>query len=585
MNDGIMLGLQRSIHGCTGVIGDSGKILTAINLERLTRQKNDPLLNFTYKELVVFGVESLFENKDYHNLPLNEDTSADYPSLENNEKLDLLIDKLLTNSNVQFSDIKYLCTSTGLSKHFLEYCQKRNPKIQLFLPEHHYSHACQAYFGSHFDEAAIMVLDGSGEHTPRANNKSLSGCLAYGDLNQINLLHDFPLSCSLGAVYGGITIHIGFKFNEDGKTMGLAPYGNSTIYDLVKDEIKYDMYKYNVVNTEMFNYYIDSPKELLFSLGNWRKYCDYIYNFPEDRANLAFMAQQITEDVMIYLGNYLYEKTRSKNLCIAGGVGLNCVSNYKVYANTKFENIFIYPNAGDNGLMVGSMFGLNNLLQNKRCSVPNDYLGIEYSKSDIKNSIRKYENSSVCKIQEFQNINKLCNITAKLISDGNVVGWWQGRSEFGPRALGNRSILADPRRSDMKDILNIKVKHRERFRPFSPSVLLERCSEFFELDIESPYMLLAPPVKNEKIHLIPAVTHVDKTSRVQTVTKESNLRYYTLIKEFEKMTDIPMVLNTSFNVAGEPMVETPEDALNCFFSTEIDILVIDNIMITKESLI
>jgi carbamoyltransferase len=286
---------------------------------------------------------------------------------------------------------------------------------------------------------------------------------------------------------------------------------------------------------------------------------------------------------MIYLANWLQKKTGSKNLCISGGVGLNCVANYQVLANSGYENIFIYPNAGDNGLAVGQALYVHNVLRgNSRTYISDhDYLGKAYSSEDVKQAIDRYRNNDQIRIDQYENMQELYDAMASYIESGYITSWWQGRSEFGPRALGNRSILADPRNKGMKDILNYRVKFREGFRPFTPSVLKERAREFFTLDVESPFMLLAPYVQPGKAEIVPAITHVDNTARVQTVARDVNERYYDLIKAFEKKTGVPVLLNTSFNVAGEPIVETPEDAIKCFLSTDLDVLGIDNFVISK----
>jgi carbamoyltransferase len=301
--------------------------------------------------------------------------------------------------------------------------------------------------------------------------------------------------------------------------------------------------------------------------------------------DLSFAVQKITEDVMIYLADWLHEKTGSKNLCIAGGVGLNCVANYQVLIKSKFDNIFTHPNPGDNGLAVGQALYVYNILKGKprKYVATTDSLGKLYSEDHVKKAVDTYKDDPNIAIKEFSDLDEMYDLMAAAIEAGEITSWFQGRSEFGPRALGNRSIIADPRRSDMKDILNSRVKFRESFRPFTPSVLAERSSEFFELDVESPFMLLAAYVKPGMGKLVPAITHVDNTARVQTVTRDVNERYYDLIKAFDKRTGIPMVLETSFNVAGEPIVESPEDAVRCFLSTDIDVLCIDRFILRKTS--
>jgi len=305
--------------------------------------------------------------------------------------------------------------------------------------------------------------------------------------------------------------------------------------------------------------------------------------FSKASKDIAFAAQKITEDVMIFLANWLYDKTGSKNLCIAGGVGLNCVANYKVLEKTPFENIFVHPNPGDNGLAVGQALYVHNVLRdNERTYVAtHDSLGKEYSQDEITVAVDKFRGRDDISITRHEELPELYEAMAERLANGEITSWWQGRSEYGPRALGNRSILADPRGENMKDILNSRVKFREAFRPFTPSVLAEKAHEYFTLDIDSPFMLLAPYVKPGKGELIPAITHEDNTARVQTVTQDVNERYYGLIKAFENKTGIPVLLDTSFNVAGEPIVETPEDAIRCFLSTDIDTLCLDKFVISK----
>jgi len=464
---------------------------------------------------------------------------------------------------------------------------RQNPKIDFIVPEHHFAHACQAFLPSPFEEAAIMVLDGQGVPLVRTNNDQLSGCLAYGKGRSINILKDLPVVCSLGSMYSQFTRKCGFKTNEEGKTMGLAPYGEPEYYDLLKKQLRYSVRKFDFRNPgSLFSGL--RAKEYPYTLG---KYTSFLKNFKRKERNepfsgvyknLAFAAQKIVEDVMCYLADWLYEKTASRNLCISGGVGLNCVANYKVFTHSKFKNIFVFPSAGDEGLAVGqALYAYNIIYGHKRAYVSeHDYLGKPYSQEDVRKAIDKFRDKGII-IRHYSDFRQLCDKMADEISRGKITSWWQGRSEFGPRALGNRSIIADPRRKDMKDMLNSRVKHRESFRPFTPSVIKERAGEFFTLDVESPFMLLAPYVRPGKAEIVPAITHVDNTARVQTVAKEVNERYYDLIKAFERKTGVPMVLNTSFNVAGEPIVESPEDAIKCFLSTDIDILAIGDFLLEK----
>ena len=435
-----------------------------------------------------------------------------------------------------------------------------------------------------------MVVDGQGVPLARTGGDQLSGCLAYGKGNSIETLWELPVRQSLGGMYAAFTKKVGFETNEEGKTMGLAPYGEPKYYDILKKKLKFETSEFEIRNPLRLIKRGFQPQEVLYQLPAYSSFLKKFKRrskgeeFTDVYKNLAFAAQKLTEDVMVFLADWLHEKTGSKNLCIAGGVGLNCVANYQVLTRSKFDNIFIHPNSGDNGLAVGQALYVYNQLQgNKRKYVAiTDSLGKLYSEKSVRNAVEIHQKDKGISVKEFADLNELYDVMAAAIESGLITSWFQGRSEFGPRALGNRSIIVDPRRHDMKDILNSRVKFRESFRPFTPSVLAERSSEFFDLNVEAPFMLLAAYVKPGKGELVPAITHVDNTARVQTVTRDVNERYYDLIKAFDKRTGIPMVLETSFNVAGEPIVETPEDAIRCFLSTDIDVLCIDHFLITKK---
>jgi carbamoyltransferase len=433
-----------------------------------------------------------------------------------------------------------------------------------------------------------MVVDGQGVPMKRTGGDQLSGGLYIGKGNEIDTLVEFPVKYSLGGMYAAFTKTLGFKSNQEGKTMGLAAYGSSKYYDILKKELKFDSWD--------FNYRKVMQKGLGFHKAMYilPNYGSFLSQF-EDRKkgeeltqthmDLAYAVQKITEDVMVYLADCLYENTKSDNLCIAGGVGLNCIANYQVLIRSKFKNIFVHPNAGDNGLAVGQALYVHNILnKNPRTYIDtSDYLGRNYSEEEIQLTINKFQENEEIEIVKYENLDDLYLNMAQYIADGYITSWCQGRSEFGPRALGNRSILADPRRIDMKDTLNSRVKFRESFRPFTPSVLAERSSDFFELDIESPFMLLAPYVKPGMGDIVPAITHADNTARVQTVTADVNERYYNLIKAFDKITGVPVVLDTSFNVSDEPIVETPLDAIRCFLKTDIDVLGLDRFILRKKN--
>lgn len=585
-----ILSITTSGHGVGCALCIDGKIVGATTLERITRKKYDILIPITKNDLETFGWHGN-PNMYQESLDLPFDLGADYSSLDFNgiECFQRLIDYVLSIGGVDIGDVDTVTYSYRYNENVKKYFTEKNKRIEFIVPEHHFSHACQAFLPSPFDEAAIMVVDGQGVPLARKGYDQLSGCLAYGKGNEIDLLWEFPVRQSLGGLYSYITKICGFKTNEECKTMGLASYGSMEYFDILKKEIKYDSYEMDIRNILKSIKNGAISQKQVYSFGRLysilRKYKPRAKDEPytDIYKSIAQAGQKIVEEVMIYLANWLFEKTGSKNLCVAGGVGLNCVANYKVLSKTKFENIFIYPNAGDNGLPVGqALYAYTILDRNPRKYIStHDYLGKSYLAEDVRKTVDKYRDKDGIRIVEFQDMQDLYNLMAQHIEGGHITSWWQGRSEFGPRALGNRSILADPRNKDMKDILNSRVKFREGFRPFTPSVLKEYSNEYFMLDIESPYMLLAPHVKPGKAEIVPAITHVDNTARVQTVDREINERYYDLIEAFQRLTGVPLLLNTSFNVAGEPIVETPEDAIKCFLSTDIDVLGMDHFFLSK----
>jgi len=590
MRNDVILSFCLSGHGFSGVLCIDGIVTIATSLERLTRVKNDILLPISNADLLTFGWNGYPEiYKKNLDLPFDLENDYSFVDFDKLDKFHLLLNYLLDAGDIRLNDVNTVVYSYRHVESARRYFKDRNPAIEFIVPDHHFSHACQAFLPSPFEEAAIMVVDGQGVPLARTNGDQLSGCLAYGEKSNINILTEIPVAQSLGGIYAAFTKMVGFKTNEEGKTMGLAPYGQARYYDILKNQMKFDGVDLKIRNSiksiltgfkHIKSLYKLPPYGLFLAGFTARNSKDEISDTERD---LSFAVQKITEDVMIYLANWLYEATGSKNLCIAGGVGLNCVANYEVLINSKFDNIFIHPNPGDNGLAVGQALYAYNVIKNnpRRYITTTDSLGKLYSDECISEIVSNYSFSSNITIQEYDDLNHLYDVMAGSIASGKITSWFQGRSEFGPRALGNRSIIADPRREDMKDILNSRVKFRESFRPFTPSVLLERAAEYFELNIESPFMLLAVYVKPGKAKYIPAITHIDNTARVQTVTRDVNERYYDMIKAFDKITGIPMILETSFNVAGEPIVETPEDAIRCFLSTDIDVLCIGRYFITK----
>jgi carbamoyltransferase len=470
---------------------------------------------------------------------------------------------------------------------------------RLLFSEHHLSHAASAFFPSPFEEAAVLTMDGVGEWTTTS--------LAIGKGNNLDVIKEIHFPHSLGLLYSAFTYYTGFKVNSgEYKVMGLAPYGVPRYADLIKEHL-IDIKDDGSFHLDMT--YFDYCTDL--KMTN-RKF-DTLFGGPprtpeteltQREMDLAASIQSVTEEVVIKLARDIAKTTGQKNLCLAGGVALNCVANGKLLKEKIFERIWIQPAAGDAGGALGAALGAYYLHAKKPRAqshgldgMSGSYLGPAYTQDDIEKRLgllgAKFE---------VLNDKELIDFSAKALADGKVIGWHQGRMEFGPRALGGRSILADPRSPTIQKQLNLKVKYRESFRPFAPSVLRADVSKWFDLDVDSPYMLLVASVLPDKqiamtqeekslfgidkLNIprseIPAVTHVDYSARVQTVYQETNPKYFSLVTRFKEITGCPVLVNTSFNVRGEPIVESPENAFNCFINTEIDILVVGNAVIAKQ---
>src|SRR3990167_3823011 len=452
---------------------------------------------------------------------------------------------------------------------------------EIIFAEHHESHTASAFFPSPFENAAILTADGVGEWTTTS--------MGIGRENKIDIIYEIKFPHSLGLLYSAFTYYCGFKVNRgEYKLMGAAPYGEPKYVDLIMNELidlKDDgSFK---LNMKYFGY-LDNLK-----MTNAR--FNRLFGMPPRKAetkmeqkylDIARSTQVVTEEVMLRMAKRLYKETRLKNICLAGGVALNCVANGRIIRETPFENIFVQPAAGDAGGALGvaqfiwyQYLGNERKVDGKKDSMRASYLGPSFSN----NCIRDFLKNNQIPFEELEN-DRLVQKTAQLIAEKNVIGWFQGRMEFGPRALGSRSILGDARFPEMKDVVNRKIKFREAFRPFAPSVLREKASEYFDIkeDLESPYMLLVAPVKENK-RVIPAVTHVDYSARIQTVRCEDNPIFYDLINEYYKLTGVPVIINTSFNVRGEPIVCKPEEAYMCFMRTNIDYLVMGNFLLNKRS--
>ena len=485
-----------------------------------------------------------------------------------------------------------------LFKKLQEHDENYTSDENIFFSDHHLSHASSAFFPSPFEEAVVLTADGVGEWATTT--------VAVGKANTLEIKKEIHFPHSLGLLYSAFTYYTGFKVNSgEYKLMGLAPYGNPIYQDKIKKLVdvkddgtfRLDQSYFNyatgltMTNKKFDNLFGQKPRD-----SNKEKVTQF-------HMDIAASIQKVTEEIMIKLVTSIRKEYDIKNLCLAGGVALNCVANGKILKEKIFENIWIQPAAGDAGGSLGAALALWHIDQgNKRIVNPNDdmkgsYLGTEFNNDEIKNELK-----SIGANVETLNYENMIDKTAELLSKENAIGWFQGRMEFGPRALGCRSILADARSEKMQKNLNLKVKYRESFRPFAPSVLREDLPDWFDINVDSPYMLLVADIStNKKIEMsneqkklfgidklnvkrseIPAVTHVDYSARIQTVTKSTNKPYYDLISKFKEKTNCPVIVNTSFNVRGEPIVNSPTDAFNCFMGTELDYLVIGNCILDKK---
>jgi len=445
----------------------------------------------------------------------------------------------------------------------------------ILFGEHHQSHAASAFLVSPFREAAILTVDGVGEWS--------TATYGVGRDTKLELLGELRFPHSLGLLYSAFTYYLGFKVNSaEYKVMGLAPYGDPKYTDAIlrdivdlKDDGSFKM------NMKYFNY----AHGLTMTNGAFGKLFGGPPRDPEGpldqrHKDIAASVQKVTEIIMLRMTDHLHRTTGMKNLCLAGGVALNCVANGRILREGPFEDLFIQPAAGDAGGAVGVAAWIYHTLLERPRTNPweHAYLGPEYSNEEI----RQYLDRQGVAYEELPTP-ELLRRTAQMIDGQNVIGWFQGRMEFGPRALGNRSIIADARNPKNKDIVNLKIKFRESFRPFAPTVLLDRVSDYFELDRPSPYMLLVAQVRPER-RVIPSVTHIDGSARIQTIGRAENPLYYDLISEFDRQTGCPVIINTSFNVRGEPIVCTPHDAYLCFMRTHMDHLVMGNFLLDKRAM-
>ena len=591
-----ILGISAFYHDSAAAILVDGKIIAAAQEERFTRKKHDS--NYPYN-----AVEFVLKFAKLKLSEIDHIVFYEKPFLKFERLLETYVAfaprgfKQFTKSMPSWLREK-LFQKNMLFKFLQEHDKEFVDEKKIFFSEHHLSHAASAFFPSPFKDAIILTADGVGEWATTT--------VAIGNRENLSIKKEIHFPHSLGLLYSAFTFYTGFKVNSgEYKLMGLAPYGEPQYVDLIKDnliDIKQDgSFK---LEQEFFDY----ATGLKMTSGKF----DKLFNQkPRDskkekltqfHMDIAASIQKVTEEVMIKMATSLRTEFNIKNLCLAGGVALNCVANGKILEKKIFDNIWIQPAAGDAGGSLGAALALWHLeLKQERKISNNDmkgsYLGPNFSQNEIENELKTL-NANFELLEEKELIFK----TAEALKNGDAVGWFQGRMEFGPRALGGRSILGDPRSPTMQKNLNLKVKFRESFRPFAPSVLREDVDKWFNINQDSPYMLLVAEVlEDKKIKMsdeekklfgidklnikrsdIPAVTHVDYSARIQTVHNETNPKYYSLIKKFKEMTNCPVLINTSFNVRGEPIVNTPSDAFNCFMGTEMDKLVIGNCFLDKK---
>ena len=591
----VILGISAFYHDSAACLIVNGKIVAAAQEERFTRIKHD----------ASFPTKAIKFVLKYANLRLSEVNDIVFfekPFLKFERLLftylafaprgfksfmkaiSLWITKKLFQKRILFNHLKKLDDN---------YISNKN----IHFSEHHLSHACSAFFPSPFTEAVVLTADGTGEWATTT--------VAIGKKNNLEIKKELHFPHSLGLLYSAFTYYAGFKVNSgEYKLMGLAPYGKPIYENKIKKliDIKEDgTFK---LDQRYFNYTIgytmtNDKFDDLFGQRRRNPQNEKITQFHMD---IAASIQKVTEEIMIKLVKALRKQYNIKNLCLAGGVALNCVANGKILNEKIYDNIWIQPAAGDAGGSLGAALALWYIERgNKRNVNLNDdmngsYLGTEFTQDEIENELKSI--GAIFKKVDYEN---LINKASEFLSNQKVIGWFQGRMEFGPRALGGRSILADPRSENMQKNLNLKVKFRESFRPFAPSVLREDLYNWFDINVDSPYMLLVANINlDKKIEMkdeqkklfgidklnvkrseVPAVTHVDYSARIQSVIKDTNNRFYDLISKFKEKTGCPVLVNTSFNVRGEPIVNTPTDAFNCFMGTELDYLIIGDLILDK----
>lgn len=601
-----ILGISAFYHDAAATLTIGGRLVAAAQEERFTREKH-------CKEFPVNAVKFCLERAGLSLDELDAIVFYDKPLL----KFERLLESYYAfapKGLVSFLKAipVWLDEKLFFRKLVLSKLNEAGPfdkkRLKLLFSEHHLSHAASAFYASRFKKAAILTVDGVGEWS--------TASIAVGEGNDITILREMNFPHSVGLLYSAFTYFLGFTVNSgEYKVMGLAPYGNpyarevkhfievirSQLVDIKEDGSIW-------LDQRYFNY---ATGLKMVRERKWQHLFGFGVRAPESaleqhHCNLALAIQVVVEDIIVKMARETLRVTNCRQLCMAGGVALNCVCNGKLLREGLFEDIFIQPAAGDAGGALGAALAISHMYfredrqfdDHHMDQMEGAYLGPDFSDKEIELVSRKVK----AVYKRFENFQALADLVAGKIASGNIVGWFQGRMEFGPRALGNRSILGDPRNPDLQKKLNLKIKYREGFRPFAPSVLLEDCQEYFALAVPSPYMLLVAQVRPERqVSLQPhfheqplmeklytarsdiqAVTHLDFSARVQTVSKETNQRYWELIDAFKKQTGYGLLVNTSFNVRGEPIVCTPYDAYSCFMRTEMDCLVIGDYLYIKE---
>ena len=593
-----VLGISAFYHDSAAALIIDGKIIAAAQEERFSRKKHDSSYPF-------YAVEFVLKKTNLSLSKIDHIVFYEKPFL----KFERLLETYLAFAPKGFKSFSMsmpiwlrekLFQKKVLFDELKNHDKNFNNINKIYFSEHHYSHASSAFYPSPFKSAVVLTLDGVGEWATTT--------VAKGEDRNLEILKEIHFPHSIGLLYSAFTYYLGFKVNSgEYKVMGLAPYGEPRFKNLIFDKL-IDLKEDGTfrLNMKYFDYATG-----LKMINN--KFCDLfgqnVRNFnnkdllTQFHMDIASSIQSVTEEIILRLAKSIAKEYGSKNLCMSGGVALNCVANGKILKEKIFENIWIQPAAGDAGGALGAALALwYKELKNERSPPFKDemqgaYLGPSFNDNEIEKNLTKL-GATYTKFSE----EDVLRITAQELSKEKTIGWFQGRMEFGPRALGSRSIIADPRSDKMQKILNLKVKFRESFRPFAPSIIREDLSDWFELDCDSPYMLLVADINksirreiteeeeklfgidklNVKRSNIPAVTHVDYSARIQTVHKDTNPKYYKLIQNFKKITNCPVIVNTSFNVRGEPIVCSVQDAYKCFMTTDLDMLVCGNFVLYKE---